>query len=450
MLFKSGFNLEQKAINFIKESDNITLFSAYIKLNQLKSLNKNKNISEIVVRWDVQDLCIGVSDIELYEYCKQNNITLYRNTRIHLKAIWNNKDTVFFGSANITGRGIGEKGKYNYELNSLADNLTIKDKVYFKGIINSSELVDDKLYGQLLSLKEQFDLKKIEYPKLDTVEEHLDEFLLSELPMSNSPSYLLNGIFDLVDLTNKDKECLVHDLSLYKIDLNLDRKAVEEQLKNNFNIHPFILSIKKAIKNTENNSMRYGGVVQWIQNNTTTVPTPRSWEMKKDKIINILYEWICFFDNQFYWNTPKHTQVIHFRKKDKHSIHVNLSSFMNNLNRDSASGELAPHQVILLAAISRLYKKNNSKQISFKKLSQEFDLIWDRQNLNFKSTYKSVGMPLKAFVNKSLVTLKSNQVINNYRNITELINLIEAIYLEDTLVILFRENFSEEDILIHL
>jgi hypothetical protein len=59
--------------------------------------------------------------------------------------------------------------------------------------------------------------------------------------------------------------------------------------------------------------LRYGGVVEWIKNNTTTVPTPMSWEIKKEQIVNNLYEWICEFDEEFTWNTPNHTQVIYFR-----------------------------------------------------------------------------------------------------------------------------------------
>ena len=63
------------------------------------------NDGQIIVRWDIEDLCKSVSDIELYQYCIDNGITLYRNTRLHMKVFWNNKDALVFGSANITGRG---------------------------------------------------------------------------------------------------------------------------------------------------------------------------------------------------------------------------------------------------------------------------------------------------------------------------------------------------------
>ena len=35
MLYKSGNNLKESVIDFIKHNESITLFSAYIKLNEL-------------------------------------------------------------------------------------------------------------------------------------------------------------------------------------------------------------------------------------------------------------------------------------------------------------------------------------------------------------------------------------------------------------------------------
>jgi hypothetical protein len=58
--------------------------------------------------------------------------------------------------------------------------------------------------------------------------------------------------------------------------------------------------------------MSYGTVVRWIQANTTTVPTPMSWEIKKDQIVNNLYEWIITFDDSFSWDKPNHSQILHF------------------------------------------------------------------------------------------------------------------------------------------
>ena len=44
MLFRSGENLLEGAISFIDLNSEITLFSAYLKLDSLKKLNKSGNI----------------------------------------------------------------------------------------------------------------------------------------------------------------------------------------------------------------------------------------------------------------------------------------------------------------------------------------------------------------------------------------------------------------------
>ena len=74
MLYKSGINLESGVINFINESNEITLFSAYIKIDELRKINLKNNVTRIIVRWELQDLHLGVSDIELYDYCVLNKI----------------------------------------------------------------------------------------------------------------------------------------------------------------------------------------------------------------------------------------------------------------------------------------------------------------------------------------------------------------------------------------
>ena len=55
MLYRSGDNLESGAINYINGVTQASLFSAYIKLAQLKTLNASKKINQIVVRWEIKD-----------------------------------------------------------------------------------------------------------------------------------------------------------------------------------------------------------------------------------------------------------------------------------------------------------------------------------------------------------------------------------------------------------
>lgn len=315
MLYKSGYNLEEGAIDFITNNESITLFSAYIKLEELKRINLKNNIKQIIVRWEIEDLCKGVSDIELYNYCLDNGIALYRNTRLHMKAIWNNKDSVIFGSANITGRGLGEKKNYNYELNGIKESIGIADIIYFNQVISSSEYVSSDLYNQLNQIVKNTILPVITFPEIQTVKKEIDYFLLSQLPMSKSPDDLYEVVIHSEDFGSKEQGFAAHDIALFNINAFQDYSLFKIELKEKFNSHPFIIALKEHIKSEPSQSLRYGGVVDWIKNNTTTVPTPRSWELKQDQIVNILYTWICEFDERFTWDIPgAKSQVIYYNK----------------------------------------------------------------------------------------------------------------------------------------
>ena len=312
MLHKSGYNLEKGAIDFISNSETITLFFAYVKLEELKRINVKNNIKQIIVRWEIEDLCKGVSDIELYHYCLDNGIALFRNTRLHMKAIWNNQDSVLFGSANITGKGLGEKNNYNYELNGVKESIDINDSIYFNQVISSSEYVSSDLFNQLNEIVKNTILPVITFPEIPTVKKEVDYFLLSQLPMSKSPDDLYEVAIHSEDFDSKEQGFAAHDIALYGINPFQDYKIFKLELKDKFNSHPFIIALKEHIKSELSQSLRYGGVVDWIKNNTTTVPTPRNWELKQGQIVNILYTWICEFDENFSWDTPNHSQVIYY------------------------------------------------------------------------------------------------------------------------------------------
>ncbi len=308
MLYRSGDNLESGAINYINGANQVTLFSAYIKLAQLEKLNESKKINQIVVRWEIGDLCLGVSDIELYDYCLKNKIALYRNTRIHLKSIWDNHSSLFFGSANATGRGLGEKGEYNFELNGLNEELSFEDRTYLNKIILESEYVDQELYEKIKKLVNTVEMPVIEYPSLPTPPPTDDYYLINQLPMTSSPEMLFN-IYNGEKEEDLEMDCAAHDLELYRIIKGLSKDEFFNHLRNVFNLHPFIDTFKEVIKSSTNErnperdgSMQFGAVRRWFSENTTTVPTPRSFEL--NNYVKILYVWICYFDENYSWDVP--------------------------------------------------------------------------------------------------------------------------------------------------
>ncbi len=313
MLHKSGINLFSKTSNFFEKEETIILFSAYIKTDIVKKLNSKNNIKQIVVRWEIEDLAKGISDLDLYSYCKDNNIQLFRNTRIHLKTAWNFNDKILLGSANYTNKGVGESKNFNYELAAEYNHLSLEDKIYLNSILKSSFLVDDDYFNQIKNIVNTIPPNQIIYPTVEESTTASNSFLLSQLPMSLSPDDLYDVAQRFEEYGSIEQNCAAHDIALYDIDTYQDYIMFKLQLKDKFNSHPFIVALKKHIKTQETKSLRYGGVVDWIQKTTTTVPTPRSWEIKREQIVNILYTWICEFDENFTWNIPgNRSEVIHY------------------------------------------------------------------------------------------------------------------------------------------
>jgi len=319
MLYKSGENLFSGALDFISKSEEISVFSAYIRTEQLKELNQENKINRIVVRWEIRDLHQGASDLELYQYCKDNKIALYRNTRIHLKCLRNNCDEVFLGSANVTGRGIGERANmFNFELNSSNESTDFSDVLYLDKIVSKSEYVTQELFQEIkrkVESLEDFKKQEEEYQKVDIMTERKesDYFLISELPMFKDIKGLYNAAQNINGLSPLDIQCVSHDLATYDLSISKSEEEFYSDLKQVFNNHKFIVKLKARIKEDRRSSLNYGGVVRWITENTTTVPTPISWELKKQQVVNVLYEWICFFDSDFVVERPRHSEIIFYR-----------------------------------------------------------------------------------------------------------------------------------------
>ncbi|WP_264529249.1 hypothetical protein [Flavobacterium sp. N502540] len=316
MIYKSGINLFSQTADFFLNEETVVLFSAYIKTEIVKHLNAKKNIKQVVVRWEIEDLIKKVSDIDLYIYCKENNIQLFRNTRIHLKAAWNFDSKLLFGSANYTNKGIGESSNFNYELNGLVDNISFQDKIYLNNILKSSILINDEYYKQLKKLVDETVVIKTIYPDFSVKITESNSFLLSELPMSLSPDDLYDIATKPDEYNNLELNCAAHDIALYEIDIVQEYSIFQSELNIKFNSHPFVMALKNHIKRQNSKSLNYGKAVQWIRENTTTVPTPRNWEIKEQQLVNTLYTWICYFDEDYDWYIPgNRSEVIFYKAK---------------------------------------------------------------------------------------------------------------------------------------
>jgi len=308
-LFRNGIDLSRSLVEFISSSTDFFIFVPYIKLDPLKQLLDSTNSCKaIVVRWQARDLVFDSSDLEIYDYCKNKNITLYRNSRLHLKAFIDNYKRCFIGSANISNRALNlpEIINYNYEIATFVDSLTLEDRLYFNIILNDSTLITDSVYEQI---KSQLLQKQREFPNESEFELKIEapdkDFLISSLPMTYSVKTLLRICETWETINEVELNCTMHDLALYGLSLNQDIESLNAKLKLNFFEHPFIKGFLNNL--STNQEIYFGAAKDWIHKNCTDVPTPRKWEITEN--IQILYRWIVELgDGKYEVDQPNYSE----------------------------------------------------------------------------------------------------------------------------------------------
>lgn len=292
MLLKNGIELQPKLSEYISNSKTLFIFSPYIKLETLKALiDRQENVKAVFVRWETKDLILGSSDLEIYPYLKAKGITLYRNSRLHLKAYLDEYKNCFLTSANISSRALNfpPYTNYNYEIGTIVNNLEIEDRLYFQIIESESILITDNIYKQI---SEQLPKKKKEFPDEEEFALKFEapdkDFLISTLPMTYSVETLYRIYEDKEFINEVELNCVLHDLAIYKIQMGLASSEFRRQLSKSFFSHPFI---KSFLENLEiSGEIYFGTAKEWVHKNCTDVPTPRRWEITEN--IQILFRWI--------------------------------------------------------------------------------------------------------------------------------------------------------------
>ncbi len=239
----------------VKRNEQIFLFVPYIKTKILEQLIEGiQNEVIIITNWDEKNLLSGSSELELYPFCKQNNITLYSHDKIHLKVYSINLDSAIIGSGNISERGLNPDKKYigNYEIATIVKELSSDDKAYLKKIQDEAREINDELYMQY---KEWYDKhpkpEKIKIEKISLILK--DDFSIDELPWTGKISDLIQGYdkksngLESSENSNTTR-CIYRDLKNYEIELGLSKEEFLKKLKKQFWTHPYIQKIKQIIE----------------------------------------------------------------------------------------------------------------------------------------------------------------------------------------------------------
>lgn len=267
------------------------VFAPYIRTSVLEKLLEGlKNKVVIVTTWEPIDILSGVSEIELYPFCKKRGISLYVSQGMHLKVYSVGLTDAILATGNVSCRGLMPDG--NYEAGTLVESLSNEDRLFFERIRRRAMLVDDTMYEELAEWSKNNRAKMQKRVSLESIisTPDRDNFLISALPMTQSVGELVL-CYDRIcrgEVPSKDLEiaaCVFHDLANYGIEPGLSETEFKRELSSKFFAHPFIQKIDEFIAP----EAYFGRIKEWIQDNCTDVPVPSRRELTGN--VQVLLEW---------------------------------------------------------------------------------------------------------------------------------------------------------------
>lgn len=137
----------------LKRAENdVQIISAYCKKAAIKFVDdciiNPMQRKRLMVRFSYADIVSGTSDLEVYEFCRNNGWELYMRLDLHAKTYVFDKLRCIIGSANLTSRGVTLIEESNYEIASLTtiseDELSRIDTLF-----DDAVRIDDDLYNTL-------------------------------------------------------------------------------------------------------------------------------------------------------------------------------------------------------------------------------------------------------------------------------------------------------------
>jgi len=276
-------------------SQRLLIASAYIKVGALKALIENSCVDalekKLFVRWELEDLLSGASDLSVYELCVENGWQLYVNNSLHAKAyLFDNCCLV--GSANLTNRGTGGIPPVsNIELCYSSDSAQ-QLSGWFARLESSSTRVTSDIYDKYHKLlqehSDKFLLKKYQAPPLNFVSDTFSQqegFFVKELFWSNVSS-------------DTDAKDLSHDLSLlglYDLDNHDETRLafVQSQV--------FTWLLKMVDK-----QMYYGELTKILHDALLDDPAPYRKDVKM--LLSNILSWVERYGGDFFTlDKPNHS-----------------------------------------------------------------------------------------------------------------------------------------------
>ncbi len=279
-----------------KVENNVSIITAFCKKEALefldKQIGKKEDITKrVLVRFRLDDILSKVTDLEIYEYCKKNNWSLYAQFNLHAKVYVLDQNICYMGSANTTNKGLSINKRGNLEMSKRFE-LDAEERIQIEEVFSEALLMNDDLFKKMKA-----QINSINY-KPTAKNEWNTEIIAKNI---NSYNVLFQDDFPINALPTEmlDDETF---LDIYKDD---SIETIKEKFYNT-KIMQWLINI---LENQENNEIYFGELSAKIHNIIFQEPK----QYRKDvKVLQArLYNWIEKLNySNLKIDIPNHSQRI--------------------------------------------------------------------------------------------------------------------------------------------
>ncbi len=292
----SGEILETLHHELQNADESVQIISAYCKENTIMQLNgmipSSVSNRKLMVRFRLDDIVKGSSDIAAAEYCLKEGWEVYFRFDLHVKTYIVDCKRGIIGSANATNSGLGLSRQPNLEMATLVD-IEPKDmqkiaKLYQQAIPADTRLLD-KMKVEISKSNSNSSAGSLSWSQeiTDLFNPTVETLFSYELPDSNK----LDGYIPFLD-----------------VDLNGDLQAV----KNTFRWSTAYLWLLQTLQK-HNGEMYFGSLTQELHNTLVTDPKPYRKDVKQ-QLANLLSIIEQLNMDEIVIDTPNYSQRVRLAK----------------------------------------------------------------------------------------------------------------------------------------
>jgi hypothetical protein len=265
----------------------VSICSAFLRSSILEDFSKRlpKDTSvRIIVRWRLEDLLAGASDLEAFGICKKMGWDFYICTNFHGKVFVFPPAGILVGSANATGSGLGLLSNSNSEVCTVVEG-SDSNNLLVEELFSSSTRMNDKLFSKLkdiyqssLQKRDSFEWPDFIYQEISPPKVFDGKLFLSECLLSNGDEILNSMKCESVEARS--------DASL----LSLPSGQYDPQFIATRLSETKIFSLLRKILEAEGGEIYFGALTTAIHSQLMEDPAPYRSDVKI--IVKNLYSWV--------------------------------------------------------------------------------------------------------------------------------------------------------------